>query len=48
MVATNTVNYGKPYMLSCAEALAAALHICGFYQNAYNVMNKFKWGPTFF
>lgn len=48
MVAVNTVNYGKPYKLSCAEALAGGLHIAGFYQNAYNLMNKFKWGPTFF
>lgn len=48
MVAVNTVNYGKAYKLSCAEALAGALHVCGFYQNAYNLMNKFKWGPTFF
>ena len=48
MVAVNTVNYGKAYKLSCAEALAGGLHIAGFYQNAYNLMNKFKWGPTFF
>ena len=48
MVAVNTVNYGVPYQLSCAEALAGALFIAGFENQAVDLMSKFKWGNNFF
>ena len=34
---------GKPCKLSCAEALAAALFICGAQADAVAVMSRFKW-----
>jgi pre-rRNA-processing protein TSR3 len=47
LVAANPVNYGKPFRLSTAEALAGALWILGEEEQAVTVMSKFKWGEGF-
>lgn len=48
LVAANPVNYGKACKLSCAEAIAAALYICGQKDESLHVMSRFKWGHSFF
>lgn len=47
LIAANSVNYGKPFKLSTAEALIATLMITGFYEEALKIASFFKWGPTF-
>ncbi|KAM0322442.1 hypothetical protein ACHAQA_009509 [Verticillium albo-atrum] len=47
LVAANTVNYGKPWRLNCAEALAAAFYICGKPDWAEQVLAPFSYGESF-
>ena len=42
------MNYGKPCKLSCAEALAGALYICGLQDASEVVLSQFSWGHSFF
>ena len=47
LVPANSVNYGKPYKLSTAEALASTLFILNEEKQAKKLIKNFKWGETF-
>ena len=47
LLAANPVNYGKPFILSSVEALAAALVIVDHPDEARTVLAKFAWGHQF-
>ncbi|MCK9593227.1 MAG: DUF367 family protein [Methanoregula sp.] len=47
LIAANPVNFGKPFMLSSIEALAAALFIIGDKERASDVLAKVSWGIHF-
>ncbi len=47
LIAANPTNYGKPCILSTAEAIAASFYIIGFKDIAIDIMSQFKWGPHF-
>jgi len=47
LMAGNPVNFSKATMLSTVEALAGALYIAGFKQEARELMSIFVWGHTF-
>lgn len=46
LVAANPVNYGKPYKLTCVEAVAACLKMIG-HPSVGLYLSKFKWGANF-
>ena len=48
LLAGNSVNYSKLNKLTTAEAISAALFILGFEKNALDLLDKFKWGHTFY
>jgi pre-rRNA-processing protein TSR3 len=47
LIAGNPTNYAKATKLSTAEAIAGALYIAGFRQEAERVLSIFTWGHTF-
>ena len=47
LLAANPINTYKPVKLSTAEAIAAALYIVGFKDEAEDIMSVFKWGHSF-
>jgi pre-rRNA-processing protein TSR3 len=48
LVAANSVNYGKPFKLNTAEAMAACLYIAGFKADAVTMLTSFAYGAEFF
>lgn len=47
LVASNPVNYGRPFKLNCVEAMYAALYICGFMEEASDLFDGFQYKETF-
>lgn len=48
LLAGNPVNYAKLNKLTTAEALSASLFILGFKEQSLELLDKFKWGHTFY
>ncbi|WWD16512.1 hypothetical protein CI109_100939 [Kwoniella shandongensis] len=48
LIASNPVNYGKPWRLNCVEALAAGFYITGHPDWAEVLLSKFSWGHSFY
>ncbi len=48
LLAGNPVNYSKLNKLTTVEALSASLFILGFQEQSMKLLDKFKWGHTFY
>ena len=48
LLAGNPVNYAKLNKLTTVEAMSAALYIVGLKHESLNLLDKFKWGHTFY
>ena len=48
LFAGNPVNYSKLNKLTTVEALSAGLFILGYFDEATKLLEKFKWGHTFY
>ena len=47
LVAGNPINFGTPFRLNTAEALAGALYVLGEHDRAADLLSHFSWGHTF-
>ena len=47
LIAANPTNYGRPWRLNCAEALAATFYICGHEDWAHAALTHFSYGEPF-
>jgi pre-rRNA-processing protein TSR3 len=47
LFAANSVNYGRPFKMNTAEALAATLYITGYKDLARVLLDPFGYGPEF-
>jgi pre-rRNA-processing protein TSR3 len=47
LLAANPVNFGRPFRLTSAEAMAAALVILGEREQAEEILSKIGWGIRF-
>uniref|UniRef100_A0A8C9HJF8 18S rRNA aminocarboxypropyltransferase n=1 Tax=Piliocolobus tephrosceles TaxID=591936 RepID=A0A8C9HJF8_9PRIM len=47
IIAVNSINYGKPYKLSCLESLAFCLYICNYNKQCIDILNIYKWSINF-
>ena len=48
LLAGNPVNYAKLNKLTTVEALSASLFVLGFKEQSMELLDKFKWGHTFY
>ena len=48
LLAGNPVNYSKIGKLTTVEAVSAALYVLGEKSRGLELLNKFKWGHTFY
>ncbi len=48
LLAGNPVNYSKLNKLTTVEAIAGAIYLIGFEKLSSDLLNKFKWGHTFY
>ena len=47
LFAANTVNYGRPFKMNTAEAMAASLYIVGLKDDAKKLLYPFSYGEEF-
>lgn len=47
LFAANSVNYGRPFKMNTAEAMAACLYIAGFKEDARILLSCFSYGEEF-
>ncbi|SBT80885.1 ribosome biogenesis protein TSR3, putative [Plasmodium malariae] len=46
-IAVNSINYGKPYKLSCLESLAFCLYVCNYNKQCRDILSIYKWSIYF-